>query len=58
MTMLIGWLLLTWSIAIFLILVLGWEFSAKEKFLMCVGFCLLLLAISVGAFFDYRWKVI
>jgi hypothetical protein len=50
MTMLIGWLLLTWSIAIFLILVLGWEFSAKEKFLMCVGFCLLLLAISVGAF--------
>lgn len=50
MTMLIGWLLLTWSIAIFLILVLGWEFSGKEKFLMCVGFCFLLLVISVGVF--------
>lgn len=50
MTMIIGWLLLVWSITIFLILVLGWEFSVKEKILMCVGMCLFLLEISIGAF--------
>lgn len=50
MTKLIGWLILVWSITIFLVLTLEWELSAKEKFLMCIGFCLFLLAISVSAF--------
>lgn len=50
MKYLIGWIILTWAITIFLVFVFGWELSAKEKFLMCIGFCLFLLAISVGAF--------
>lgn len=48
--MLIGWLLLTWSITFFLVLMLAWGFSVKERLLICAGICLFLLAIGVGAF--------